>query len=39
MGGWKIYAFKEKLKMLRDKLREWNKTIFGYLDLNIGNTA
>lgn len=35
--GWKIYAFKEKLKLLREKLREWNKEVFDYLDLNIKN--
>lgn len=26
--GWKMFAFKEKLKLLREKLREWNKDIF-----------
>lgn len=35
VGGWKTYVLKEKLKLLREKLREWNKTVFGYMDLNI----
>lgn len=37
MGGWKTYAVKEKLKLLREKLRWWNKEVFGFLDLNIQN--
>lgn len=37
MGGWKTYAVKEKLKLLREKLRWWNKDVFGFLDLNIQN--
>lgn len=32
-----MYVFKEKLKMLREKLRVWNKEVFGFLDLNIKN--
>lgn len=35
--GWKMFAFKEKLKLLREKLREWNEDIFYYMDLNIKN--
>lgn len=37
MGGWKIYAFKEKLKLLREKLWTWNRGVFSYVDLNIEN--
>ncbi|CAI8611460.1 unnamed protein product [Vicia faba] len=31
--GKAIYSFKEKLKVLREKLRRWNMEIFGYLNL------
>lgn len=37
VDGWRMYVFKEKLKMLREKLRVWNKEVFGFLDLNIKN--
>lgn len=30
---------KEKLKMLRDKLKIWDKEVFGWLDLDINNNV
>lgn len=35
VGGWKVYAFEEKLKMLKEKLKGWNKEVFGHVDMNI----
>lgn len=37
--GWKGYVIKEKFKILKEKLRKWNKEVFGVVDLNIANTA
>lgn len=31
----KAFIVKEKFKMLKDKLRGWNKEVFGIMDLNI----
>lgn len=36
--GKKAFVIKEKLKFLRDKLKRWNKEVFGWLDLNIETT-
>ncbi|KAL8482923.1 hypothetical protein ACS0TY_025822 [Phlomoides rotata] len=33
--GWAAYRLKEKLKLLKKDLREWNKCIFGDIDHNI----
>jgi hypothetical protein len=33
--GKKAFVLKEKLKLLRESLKKWNKEVFGYLDLNI----
>lgn len=35
VSGNKAYVFKEKMKMLKEKLRVWNKEVFGVVDLNI----
>jgi hypothetical protein len=37
--GRKAYVLKEKLRLLRDCLRKWNKDVFGILDLNIDKTV
>jgi exonuclease III len=37
--GKKAYVLKEKLKLLRDRLRNWNREVSGYLDLNIEKTV
>lgn len=39
MGTWKTCVFNEKLKMLKEKIREWNKEVFGHMDLKIQNTV
>lgn len=39
VNGWKMYTFKEKLKLLKEKLRWWNKEVFGYVDLSIEKTV
>lgn len=31
----KAYILKEKVKLLKGKLRTWNKEVFGRMDLNI----
>lgn len=33
--GRKYFAIKEKLKLLRERLRWWNKIIFGWIDLEV----
>ncbi|KAL8522474.1 hypothetical protein ACS0TY_012585 [Phlomoides rotata] len=33
--GWAAYRLKEKLKLLKKDLREWNKVVFGNIDYNI----
>lgn len=33
--GSKVFTLKEKLKRLRDKLRWWNKEVFGWIDLRV----
>lgn len=35
VSGNKAFIIKEKLKLLKDKLRVWNKEVFGVVDLNI----
>lgn len=35
VSGWKIFGFKEKLKLLKLKLKEWNVELFGFLDEQI----
>lgn len=35
VSGNKVYVVKENLTMLKEKLRTWNKEVFGILDLNI----
>ncbi|XP_045831189.1 uncharacterized protein LOC123922522 [Trifolium pratense] len=37
--GKKAFVLKEKLKLLRESLKKWNKEVFGYLDLNIEKTV
>lgn len=37
--GNKAYVVKEKLKLIKAKLRGWNKELFGVLDLNIENVV
>lgn len=33
ISGWKLHAFKEKLELLKERLKVWNKEVFGTLDL------
>lgn len=33
--GWKGYMLKEKKKLLKEKLKWWNKEVFGIIDLKI----
>ncbi|KAK7255418.1 hypothetical protein RIF29_28827 [Crotalaria pallida] len=33
--GWEAFILKEKLKLLKHVLKEWNKTVFGDLDKKI----
>lgn len=35
VNGCTGFALKEKLKMLKNALKEWNKTVFGNLDVKI----
>lgn len=35
--GQKGFVLKEKLKLLRAKLKVWNKEVFSRMDLNISN--
>lgn len=35
MAGWAGFRLKEKLKLIKSDLKEWNKTMFGYLDFQI----
>lgn len=35
VDGWKAFAFKEKLKLMKEKLKVWNKEVFGNLDNKI----
>lgn len=37
MEGWKIFAFKEKLRLLKERLKEWNSRVFGNLDNKISS--
>ncbi|PNX59162.1 cysteine-rich receptor-like protein kinase, partial [Trifolium pratense] len=37
--GKKAFVLKEKLKMLKESLKSWNKEVFGILDLNIEKTV
>lgn len=37
--GWKCHVLKEKLKMLKERLRWWNKEVFGVIDLKIDKTV
>ncbi|PNY01680.1 cysteine-rich receptor-like protein kinase, partial [Trifolium pratense] len=37
--GKKAFVLKEKLKLLRESLKKWNKEVFGILDLNIDKTV
>ncbi|PNX58976.1 cysteine-rich receptor-like protein kinase, partial [Trifolium pratense] len=39
ISGKKAFVLKEKLKLLKESLREWNKEVFGILDLNIEKTV
>ncbi|CAJ2628008.1 unnamed protein product [Trifolium pratense] len=39
VGGKKAYVLKEKLKLLKESLKKWNKDVFGILDLNIDKTV
>ncbi|KAL6562915.1 hypothetical protein OROHE_005502 [Orobanche hederae] len=35
INGWASFVFKEKLKRLKDRLRIWNKEVFGNIDKNV----
>lgn len=35
VNGLKLYVLKEKLKLLKDRLKTWNSEAFGFLDLRI----
>lgn len=35
--GWRAYALKEKLKLMKNHLREWNMDVFGVLDFIIAS--
>lgn len=35
VSGSKPYVLKDKLKILRDRLRWWNKEVFGWVDLSV----
>ncbi|GAU39170.1 hypothetical protein TSUD_372700 [Trifolium subterraneum] len=37
--GKKAFVLKEKLKILKEKLKTWNREVFGNLDLNIDKIA
>lgn len=37
--GWKGFALKDKMKVLKEKLRWWNKEAFGEVDLKIDETV
>ncbi|CAJ2637710.1 unnamed protein product [Trifolium pratense] len=37
--GRKAFVIKEKLKKLKEYLKEWNREVFGFLDLKIDNTV
>lgn len=37
IDGRKTFVIKEKLKILRERLKWWNKEVFGWIDLNIEN--
>ncbi|PNX80406.1 cysteine-rich receptor-like protein kinase, partial [Trifolium pratense] len=37
--GKKAFVLKEKLKKLKEKLKVWNREVFGILDLNIDKTV
>lgn len=40
ISDWKGYVIKEKLKMSKEKLKWWNKEVFGIIiHLNIDNTV
>lgn len=39
MDGWKTCALKEKLKILKGRLKTWNKNVFGNLDSKILDLA
>lgn len=39
VNGKKAYVIKEKMKLLKEKLRVWNKEVFGWVDLSIDNTV
>ncbi|XP_045831494.1 uncharacterized protein LOC123922866 [Trifolium pratense] len=38
ISGKKTFVLKEKFKLLRESLKNWNKEVFGFLDLNIEKT-
>lgn len=33
------FVVNEKLKLLKEKLKVWNKEVFGYMDLKIEETV
>lgn len=35
--GWEGFVMKEKLKIIKDKLKQWNKGVFGEIDENVSN--
>jgi hypothetical protein len=37
--GKKAYVLKEKLRLLKECLRKWNREVFGILDLNIDKSV
>ncbi|GAU38105.1 hypothetical protein TSUD_317920 [Trifolium subterraneum] len=39
VNGKKSFVLKEKFRLLKDCLRNWNKEVFGFIDLNIDKTV
>jgi hypothetical protein len=39
VSGKKAFVLKEKFRLLKERLKLWNKEVFGFLDLNIEKTV
>lgn len=37
VGTRKAFVIKEKFKLMKERLKGWNKEVFGWLDLSIDN--
>lgn len=35
LKAWPAFVIKEKFKRLKEQLKEWNKNVFGIMDLNF----